>query len=88
MREFGEGLARVPTAVGQIRAEGRRVLLLDSGDTIEGSPVEAMVFQGSLPDRGDPIVRAMNLVGYDAMAVGNHEFNFGRERQEKSRREA
>ena len=87
-REYGEGLARVATAVRQIRAEGRPVLLLDSGDTIEGSPVEAIVFQGSLSDRGDPIIRAMNLLGYDAMAVGNHEFNFGRERLEKSRREA
>lgn len=87
-RDFPEGLARVATAARAVRAEGRPVLLLDSGDTIEGAPVEAMVFSGSIPDRGDPIVRAMNLAGYDAMAVGNHEFNFGRERLEKSRREA
>ena len=39
-------------------------------------------------DASDPIVRAMNLVGYDAMAVGNHEFDFGLERLERSRREA
>ncbi len=88
MHDFGEGLARVATAVRAVRAEGRAVLLLDSGDTIEGSPVEALVFSGAIHDRGDPIVRAMNLVRYDAMAVGNHEFNFGLERLEKSRREA
>lgn len=87
-REFGEGLARVVTAVRAVRAEGRPTLLLDSGDTIEGSPVEAMVFSGSIADRGDPIVRAMNLAGYDAMAVGNHEFNFGLERLRKSQHEA
>src|SRR5262249_15423521 len=87
-RDFPEGLARVATAVEAVRAEGGRVLLLDSGDTIEGAPVEAMVFSGAIPDRGDPIVRAMNLVGYDVMTVGNHEFNFGRQRLEKSRREA
>jgi 2',3'-cyclic-nucleotide 2'-phosphodiesterase/3'-nucleotidase len=87
-RDFGEGLARVAAAVRQIRAEGRPMLLLDSGDTIEGAPVEAMVSDGTLPGRGDPIVRAMNLAGYDAMAVGNHEFNFGLERLEKSRGEA
>ena len=87
-REFPEGVSRVVTAVKGVRAEGRPVLLLDSGDTIEGAPVESMVFSGQIPDRGDPIVRAMNLAGYDAMAVGNHEFNFGRERLEKSRREA
>ncbi len=84
--EFGEGLARVATAVRAVRAEGRATLLLDSGDTIEGSPVEALVFSGAIPDEGDPIIRAMNLVRYDAMAVGNHEFNFGLERLEKSRR--
>ena len=88
IRDYPEGLARVVTAVKAARAEGKPTLLLDSGDTIEGAPVEAMVFSGAIPDRGDPIVRAMNLAGYDAMAVGNHEFNFGRERLEKSRREA
>jgi len=87
-REFPEGVARVATAVKAVRSQGSPTLLLDSGDTIEGAPVEAMVFSGQIPDRGDPIVRAMNMTGYDAMAVGNHEFNFGRERLEKSRREA
>ena len=87
-REFPEGVARVTTAVKAVRAEGKPTLLLDSGDTIEGAPVEAMVFSGAIPDRGDPIVRAMNLAGYEAMAVGNHEFNFGLARLEKSRREA
>ena len=88
LHDFGEGLARVATAVRAVRAEAEANLLLDSGDTIEGSPVEALVFSSAIPDRGDPIIRAMNLVGYDAMAIGNHEFNFGRERLEKSRREA
>ncbi len=87
-RDFGEGLARVAAAVRRIRAEGTPVLLLDSGDTIEGAPVEAMVSQGAFGDRGDPIIRAMNAAAYDAMAVGNHEFNFGLERLEKSRRQA
>ena len=87
-RDFGDGLARVATAVRAVRAEGRPTLLLDSGDAIEGAPLEALIFEGSIPDRGDPMVRAMNLAGYDAMTVGNHEFNFGREHLEKSRREA
>ncbi|MGH9399879.1 MAG: bifunctional metallophosphatase/5'-nucleotidase, partial [Thermoanaerobaculia bacterium] len=87
-RDFGQGVARIATAVRAARAEGRPLLLLDSGDTIQGSPTQALVFSGTIPDAGDPIVRAMNLVGYDAMAVGNHEFDFGRARLEKSRREA
>jgi len=86
-RDFGQGLARVATAVRQIRAEGP-VLLLDSGDTIEGSPAQAFAFSGAAGDGTDPIIRAMNLLRYDAMAVGNHEFDFGLARLEKSRREA
>jgi 2',3'-cyclic-nucleotide 2'-phosphodiesterase (5'-nucleotidase family) len=85
-RDFGEGLARVAAAVRAARAEGHPVLLLDSGDTIQGTPMQAVAFQ--VPGADDPTIRAMNRVGYDAMAVGNHEYDFGLERLEKSRREA
>jgi len=88
--DLGEGLARVGAAVKAIRAEGRPTLLLDSGDTIEGSPTQALLFAGRLGagDGSDPIIRAMNLLGYDAMAVGNHDFDFGVERLNASRKEA
>ncbi|HEY1435629.1 MAG TPA: bifunctional UDP-sugar hydrolase/5'-nucleotidase, partial [Thermoanaerobaculia bacterium] len=84
----GEGLARVAAAVRVIRAEGAPTLLLDSGDTIQGAPTQALVFSGRIGDGSDPIVRAMNLVGYDAMAIGNHEFDFGTERLDASRKQA
>jgi 2',3'-cyclic-nucleotide 2'-phosphodiesterase (5'-nucleotidase family) len=87
-RDLGEGLARVAAVVRAVRAEGNPTLLLDSGDTIEGAPTQALVFAGRIGDGSDPIVSAMNLVGYDAMAIGNHEFDFGLERLEKSRRQA
>jgi len=87
-RDLGEGLARVAAAVRQIRAEGRPTLLLDSGDTIEGAPEQALAFQTGGVDGKDPIVAAMNRIGYDAMAVGNHEFDFGRERLARSQSEA
>ena len=86
--DLGEGLARVAAAVKAIRAEGSPVLLLDSGDTIQGAPEQALAFGGRAGDGTDPIVRAMNLAGYDAMAIGNHEFDFGKTRLEKSRQEA
>ena len=86
-RDLGGGLARVATAVRQVRAEGRPVLLLDSGDTIQGSPEQALAF-GREPGGRNPIVDAMNLAGYDAMAVGNHDFDFGRARLEASQRQA
>ena len=85
--DLGEGLARVATAIQSIRAEGRPVLLLDSGDTIEGSPEQALAFATG-KDATDPIVAAMNLLGYDAMAVGNHEFDFGVERLDASQRQS
>ena len=87
-RDLGEGLARVAAAVRDARAQGVPTLLLDSGDTIQGAPTQALVFSGRIGDGSDPIVAAMNLAGYDAMAVGNHEFDFGLPRLEKSRREA
>ncbi len=85
--DLGEGLARIATVVKAIRAEGNPTLLLDSGDTIQGAPEQALAF-ATRGDASDPIVRAMNLVGYDAMALGNHEFDFGLARLEESRRQA
>jgi len=65
-------------------------MLIDCGDTIQGSPLEsvyqAMVRTGHGPPglpapagelRHDPMMLAMNRLGYAAMAVGNHEYNFG-----------
>ncbi|HQR44865.1 MAG TPA: bifunctional UDP-sugar hydrolase/5'-nucleotidase [Thermoanaerobaculia bacterium] len=80
------GLARVATRVAAIRRETPNVVLLDGGDTIEGAAPEylqssrakfaALLSREGAPD-ADPMMRAMSLMGYDAMAVGNHEFNFG-----------
>jgi 2',3'-cyclic-nucleotide 2'-phosphodiesterase (5'-nucleotidase family) len=71
-------LAQVATLVQSIRkSAGHPVLLLDSGDTIQGTPLEQFVdVQWGEPS---PTIAAMNDIGYQAMAVGNHEFNFGLE---------
>jgi len=84
-RDLGGSLSRVAAAVRAVRAEGRPVLLVDSGDTIQGAPEQAVAFASGKPD---PIVAAMNLVGYDAMALGNHEFDFGIARTRASKGEA
>ncbi len=69
-------LAQVATLVGEIReASDTPVLVLDSGDTIQGTPFEQ--FPHVRWAEPSPTIDAMNLIGYDAMAVGNHEFNFG-----------
>jgi 2',3'-cyclic-nucleotide 2'-phosphodiesterase/3'-nucleotidase len=80
------GLARVATRVAAVRKETPDVLLLDGGDTIEGVAPQylhssrakfgALLEKEGAPD-ADPIMKAMGAMGYDAMAVGNHEFNFG-----------
>ncbi|MFH8449875.1 bifunctional metallophosphatase/5'-nucleotidase [Streptomyces fungicidicus] len=78
-----QGLARVSTLVDRVRAEkGRRnTLLLDAGDTIQGTPltyyfakVDPITAEGGPVH---PMAQAMNAIGYDAVALGNHEFNYG-----------
>ncbi|MBC6462923.1 5'-nucleotidase C-terminal domain-containing protein [Actinomadura sp. HBU206391] len=76
------GLARVSSLVKQIRADrGReRTLLFDAGDTIQGTPLGfyyATVEPITTTGRIHPIARQMNAIGYDAVALGNHEFNYG-----------
>ena len=64
------------TRIRQIRATTPNVLLLDGGDTIQGAPTGWL--EARRPSGGPHFVAtAMNALGYDAMTVGNHEFNFG-----------
>jgi 2',3'-cyclic-nucleotide 2'-phosphodiesterase/3'-nucleotidase len=80
-------LAQVSTLVHQIRQSAAHpVLLLDSGDTIQGTPLEQFVHvRWGEPS---PTIEAMNRMGYHAMAVGNHEFNFGVDVLERAREQA
>jgi 2',3'-cyclic-nucleotide 2'-phosphodiesterase/3'-nucleotidase len=76
------GLAKVSTLVNQVRVErGRdRTLLFDSGDTIQGTPLDyyyAKVEPITTTGETHPMARAMNAIGYDAVTLGNHEFNYG-----------
>ena len=81
------GLAKVATLIKRIRKEHPNVLLVDSGDTIQGSPLES--FHGRKNNQPpDPMMLVMTSLNYDAMAVGNHEYNFGLKVLEKARGEA
>jgi len=75
-RPAARGLVRIATLVRAARAEGRPVLLLDGGDAIQGSALES-AYQGGERARPEPMMTAMSRMGYDAMAVGNHEFSWG-----------
>ncbi|MFJ9840033.1 bifunctional metallophosphatase/5'-nucleotidase [Kitasatospora sp. NPDC101155] len=79
------GLAKISTLANQVREEKGwdRCLLIDSGDIIQGTQltyyyarIEPIATDGNnVPDH--PMAVAMNLMGYDAAALGNHEFNYG-----------
>jgi 2',3'-cyclic-nucleotide 2'-phosphodiesterase / 3'-nucleotidase len=77
------GLAKIATLIRAARAENPNTLLIDCGDTIQGTALEAVYQEyiesgkGTPPPQHDPMMLAMNALGYDAMVVGNHEFNFG-----------
>jgi 2',3'-cyclic-nucleotide 2'-phosphodiesterase/3'-nucleotidase len=81
------GLARVASRIEAIRRETPNVLLLDAGDTIQGTPIEYLHARRPNDD-ADPMSAAMSAVKYDAMAVGNHEFNFGLDVLRKAQKEA
>lgn len=66
----------VAVRTDEVRAGGSMVVQGDAGSR-----------KGST-DRGNPIIRAMNLLGYDAAAIGNHEFNYGIEHLDRAVEEA
>ncbi|MFG2499528.1 bifunctional metallophosphatase/5'-nucleotidase [Streptomyces sp. NPDC048441] len=77
------GLAKISTLVNEIREErGRRnTLLIDAGDTIQGTQLSYYYakIDPITAEHGPvhPMAQAMNRIGYDAAALGNHEFNYG-----------
>ncbi|MBS0572829.1 MAG: bifunctional 2',3'-cyclic-nucleotide 2'-phosphodiesterase/3'-nucleotidase [Proteobacteria bacterium] len=73
------GLARTATLIRTARAEAENALLLDNGDFLEG---DLLGERQRLGGRGPlaachPVIAAMNLAGYDAATIGNHDFSFG-----------
>ena len=70
------GFARLATAVDEIREnkmkEGKPVLLLDAGDFLGGAPFAWLALNGSAPE-----LTIMQEMGYDAVTIGNHEYDYG-----------
>ncbi|MET7710790.1 5'-nucleotidase C-terminal domain-containing protein [Micromonospora sp. NPDC005413] len=76
------GVAKLATLINQIRRErrGKATLVLDAGDTIQGTPLATYYAkQEPITATGEkhPMARAMNIIDYDAVTLGNHEFNYG-----------
>lgn len=80
------GLSRLAELVDRARAEAGSTLLFDNGDFLQGTPVgDFFAYDMGLRD-GDlhPVMAAMNAMRYDAITIGNHEFNYGLDFLEKS----
>ncbi len=75
--ESGRGMARVATIVDSLRAaHPAGTILVDAGDFMQGN---ALTFVASRPGFTgvNPVIAAMNALKYDAVVLGNHEFNYG-----------
>ncbi len=64
------GIAARASVIKQIRNQEEQVLLLDAGDMFQGTPY-FNVF------KGEPEIKAMSMLGYDAGTIGNHDFDGG-----------
>lgn len=75
------GVAKLAALVNKLRAEATgATLVLDAGDTIQGTPLATYYAkQEPITTTGEkhPMARAMNVLHYDAITLGNHEFNYG-----------
>lgn len=60
---------------------GKKVLLVDAGDHVQGTAYGSM-------DQGSSIIELMNAAGYDAATPGNHEFDYGMDRAKELMRDA
>lgn len=67
-----ENYAKVAVLADQYAAEGAYVLVLDAGDFSQGDSTVSL-------SEGATAIELMNMVGYDAVALGNHEFDYGYE---------
>ena len=70
------GVVRRATYIDGVRKENKNVLLFDAGDFLQGTPYFNLF-------KGEVEVEAMNMMGYDAATLGNHEFDYGLDVLEK-----
>jgi 2',3'-cyclic-nucleotide 2'-phosphodiesterase/3'-nucleotidase len=72
------GLAKVSTVIKEERNKKEHVLLIDNGDLIQGTPL-TYHYVKKQAHLENPMITVLNHLNYDAVVVGNHEFNYGRE---------
>ncbi len=70
------GFKELEFTVDSIRKVKSTVLLLDAGDVMTGSPISDHLYNGA---EGGALFEMMNRIGYDAWAIGNHDFDISQE---------
>ena len=81
------GLGKVATIYRNALKENPATILLDTGDLIQGTPLE--YYHAKIDNSlDDPMVKVMNAIGYKGFVIGNHEFNYGMSVLEKAVSEA
>lgn len=75
------GLTRTASLIADARRDAGDdpVLLFDNGDGLQGTPLEALENWQGAPARPHPLMQAFGQLEYDAVGLGNHDFNFGLE---------
>lgn len=69
-------LARISTAIKELRQSNEHVLLLDNGDSFQGTPLLTYALKFK-PEILNPTAQAFNSLNYDFINLGNHDFNYG-----------
>lgn len=72
------GLARIATAIKDFRKSHQHTLVLDNGDVIQGTPLLTYALQNKDAFK-NPMAEAFNILNYDYVNLGNHDFNFGQD---------
>lgn len=84
----GNSMLNVATAVEQIRSEKSNVILIDNGDTYQGTPVSSYQLSrqaAGLTTDPNPMALSLTEIRYDFSVLGNHEFNYGWDTMEEVR---
>ncbi|HBD64997.1 MAG TPA: multifunctional 2',3'-cyclic-nucleotide 2'-phosphodiesterase/5'-nucleotidase/3'-nucleotidase [Clostridiales bacterium] len=67
------GFAKIATLIREAKEANPNTLVLDAGDTLHGMPIVNI-------SKGENAIKMLQAAGYDYMTIGNHDFNYGKER--------
>jgi 2',3'-cyclic-nucleotide 2'-phosphodiesterase/3'-nucleotidase len=71
------GLARLAPKIAALRQDDVATLLFDTGDFLQGNQLGSYVIENMHAGTPHPMIAAMNVLEYDAITLGNHDFDFG-----------